>query len=147
MSPVGTDLESVLMRAESLGDSSAHYGCPPRPKLNKRPVTYGNVDKDLFRDNLLQYCVPAYDDVDVMAENLSDVLYACATRSEVKACTGDRDEGALSRWERLLQDKDDSRVWKPIDWKGNVDVNSGSDESRPSDTEFKATLSKGIKVR
>ena len=54
MSPVGTDLESVAVRAESLGNYSVHCRSTSKPKLNKRPITYENIDNDMFRDNLPQ---------------------------------------------------------------------------------------------
>lgn len=37
----------------------------------------------------------------------------------------------------MLQDIDDSSVWRAIAWKSNVNVNSDGDKSRPGDTEFK----------
>ena len=36
-----------------------------------------------------------------------------------------------------MQDKDDSRVWKAIDWRGNIVASSDVDGDRPNDTEFK----------
>lgn len=41
ISTVGTELDDVLMRTKSLGDYSPQYHYPPKPKLSKRPVTYG----------------------------------------------------------------------------------------------------------
>ena len=43
----------------------------------------------------------------------------------------------LGRWKRLLRDGDDSRVWRKIDWKGNVNAVSNVGMNRPSDEEFK----------
>ena len=42
----------------------------------------------------------------------------------------------LSRWERLLCDPDDARVWKALDWKGQFSDNITNNDS-PSDEEFK----------
>ena len=41
-----------------------------------------------------------------------------------------------SRWDRLLHDPDDARVWKALDWKGKFTDNAINDDS-PSDIEFK----------
>ena len=46
-------------------------------------------------------------------------------------------ENDLGRWERLLDDDDDSRVWRAIDWRGNFE-NDFKNICRPSDEEFKA---------
>ena len=43
----------------------------------------------------------------------------------------------LGRWKRLLTDRDDSRVWIAICWKGELAGDNG-DKSCPSSDEFKA---------
>ena len=40
------------------------------------------------------------------------------------------DDG-FGRWERLLSDRDDARVWEAVNWKDNVDAMNDSDENRP----------------
>ena len=42
----------------------------------------------------------------------------------------------LSRWDRLLHDPDDARVWKALDWKGKFNDNVVN-KDLPSDSEFK----------
>ena len=42
----------------------------------------------------------------------------------------------LGEWERLLDDSDDARVWRAINWKGELVATSDSAD-RPSDEEFK----------
>ena len=42
----------------------------------------------------------------------------------------------LDRWERLMRDSDDARVWKALDWKGQFNDNIISNDS-PTDQEFK----------
>ena len=43
----------------------------------------------------------------------------------------------LERWERLIQDDDDSRVWKTVDWKGNYSASAHGNGVLPSDAEFR----------
>ena len=42
-----------------------------------------------------------------------------------------------NRWERLLKDPDDARVWKALDWKGQFCDNNDKSNATPSDVEFK----------
>ena len=60
-----------------------------------RDVIYGNVDKDMFKSNLAQYDVFVGDDVYVMADSVTNVLYTSVTGSEVRACAGVGGEGDL----------------------------------------------------
>ena len=45
----------------------------------------------------------------------------------------------LGRWERLLDDSDDARVWRAISWKGELEAALDSVRC-PSDEEFKVHL-------
>ena len=40
------------------------------------------------------------------------------------------------KWDKLLHDPDDSRVWKALDWKGQFSDND-SNKDLPSDEDFK----------
>ncbi|KAG0719521.1 hypothetical protein GWK47_050302 [Chionoecetes opilio] len=133
----GTDLDDIMCRAESLGDHSELHRSLSRPKLSKKPVRYGNIVKSEFEDNLRQCVLPVNCDVNVMADSVTEVLYECVRKSENHVCHNIYSDNNLDRWERLLQDRDDSRVWRAIDWKGNVNVSGSVGESRPSDEEFK----------
>ena len=65
-------------------------------------------------------------------------MYACAKSSlveeEERAGEGRVD---LGRWERLMEEKDDSRVWKAINWKGEYDASAQEHDALPGDAEFK----------
>ena len=81
------------------------------------------------------------DDVDVLAESIAASLYQVS-----QTCVPQRPANepahppapAASRWERLLQDRDDARVWRAIDWSGRFRDDQGRREARPSDEEFRA---------
>lgn len=71
-------------------------------------------------------------------QNVSDILYAFAL-----SCTGNRrnenfvEVGKVrERWETILQDRDDSRVWRATNWKIMLQ-DSGRDNTSPSGQEFK----------
>ena len=48
----------------------------------------------------------------------------------------------LERWERLIQDDNDSRVQKAIDWKGNYSASAQGDGVLPNDAEFRGHVEK-----
>ncbi|MPC39277.1 hypothetical protein E2C01_032808 [Portunus trituberculatus] len=45
--------------------------------------------------------------------------------------------GEMGPWERLLGDADDTRVWRAISWKGDLETSAPDNENRPSDGEYK----------
>ena len=72
---------------------------------------------------------------------LSDALYECARGSRetagVTPRAGDAADANLARWDRLLQDTDDKRVWQAINWKGCLQDDTDTDV-KPSDEEFRS---------
>ena len=84
----------------------------------------------------LHHCVLSVnDDVNVMADGVTEALYECV-RSEDHVSDNFCSDSNLGRWERLLRDGDFSRAWRAIDWKGNINAVSSVGMSRPSDEEF-----------
>lgn len=63
--------------------------------------------------------------------------YECARRSVAPIRNREPTENTLNRCESLLQDNDDMRVWKVIDWSGNVSTHGNTDHDCPSDEAFK----------
>ncbi len=84
--------------------------------------------------------MPSVEDNDLNSyvNSLSDTLYACA-KSSVGDCEERMSIGRteLGRWERLMQNADDARVWRAIDWKGNYSTSVYGDGALPSDVEFR----------
>ncbi|XP_045109713.1 uncharacterized protein LOC123503778 [Portunus trituberculatus] len=76
-------------------------------------------------------------DGDRMADDVRDKLYECSIRSVSRGHVR-RENDVLNSWERLLNDRDDARVWKAINWNGEYGGAAQGDSVRPSDDYFKA---------
>ena len=119
-----------------LGGHGSLIGWRQRGGLVREPVRFSTIDPTLFTANLpTTDGVVNIDDVNSFSETVSDALYKCARASRGEAVS-ERDDISLDRWDRLMQDRDDTRVWQAIDWKGNLQANDKS-TIVPSDTEFK----------
>lgn len=138
ISTTGVDLDSILMRAKSLGDYSTLCGEVVRHKLTRKPVRFSNMDTQKFVNDIAQIEVSDDSDINVLAGNVADVLYTCAQKCVSCVQREVYSDDSLGRWERLLGDGDDSRVWKAIDWKGNLNMSGYGVDDCPNDEEFKA---------
>ncbi len=76
------------------------------------------------------------DDINVVADAIPNELYRCTERSKNSDRVVEYSMDNMGKWERLLQDKDDSRVWRAIDWKDNFDVSTFGNDKSPSDEAF-----------
>ncbi|MPC40446.1 hypothetical protein E2C01_034003 [Portunus trituberculatus] len=100
----------------------------------RRPVGFTCTDRNLFTDNV--HNLDILTDINECAESLANTLYDCAKSSRYH---GERVRGGgsmLTRWERLLEDRDDRRVWQAINWRGNLHDSVQAD-IKPSDEESK----------
>ncbi len=78
-------------------------------------------------------------DVNTFAESISDAIYECVRENRdlgMVHIAGDA-VANLVRWNRLLQDRDDKRVWQAINWKRCLHVNDTYTDVKPSDEDFK----------
>ena len=102
-----------------------------------------SVDVGKFLRNLSERELPNIDrNLDESTDNISEVLYKCIKNSQnsVDRIIGNNDENNMqlgNRWDRIIMDKNDERVWKAIDWKGNYYNDENSEVNKPSDEEFK----------
>ena len=139
----GVDLDGLFSRATMLGDHAVLYGSSKK-NMTRKPLKFVNIDKDLFVNNIsqrdtsfLNECV----DISECEKSIVDTLYDCAQESTQGNEILSANEVNLGRWERLLNDRDDARVWKAIDWRGNVNSEDrGEDALCPSSEDFKAHL-------
>lgn len=76
------------------------------------------------------------DDIDVGVNILSTVLYDSA--KDCRSCLPNPDATApVNRWEGLLESNDDAKVWRFINWKGELSEDRTQVSESPSDEEFK----------
>lgn len=136
----GVDLDNLLARSSQLGDHMALYDIGSKNNLFRKPLKFTNIDREVFSNVISQR------DLSFLNENLeiSDVecgitntLYSCVQDSGCRNQRSDQVDMQLGRWERLLSDRDDSRVWKAINWKGEF-ASENNDKLCPSSDEFKA---------
>ena len=85
--------------------------------------------------------------VDSFVETFSESLYVCAKDSRVNS----RDfvnDAVGDRRERMLQDRDDSRIWQAVNWSGDFDSrNSSNDTVSDNDLKFffESTLTTAVR--
>lgn len=135
------NLDHVLRRAYHLGGHASLLGTAERAKMTSKPIKFNQINHDMFSNLISNVHVDGNDvTVDEFAEKVSEVLYECCSRSRGETAAGEgndvHDRTYTDRWDRLLQDRDDSRVWRAIDWKGKYQGDCKED-GRPSDQEFK----------
>ena len=136
MCPPQVDLMSLGRRANVLGDHATLHNQQSNSVGVRRPFKFTSINSDLFCRVLSQRGMPQLrDGVDSYADSVSNVLYSCieASRYQVAVATS---EQSLERWERLISDQDDCRIWRAIDWKGEYrDIKDT--EVTPTDDQFK----------
>lgn len=133
----GTHVDTLLARADFLGDHAVLYGSATKCKVARKPVKFINIDRNKFVANIACTDMPMVnDDINIFAQNVSDVLYGCVDNSR-SVVVEDEGDVHLNRWERLLGDADDARVWKAISWKGDFESTNSNRANVPSDEEFK----------
>lgn len=140
--PPRIPLEILMNRASELGAHGAEYAARgPSEALTKRSVRLQNMDRDLFLLKLNEEYehLPTGDDVDVKALQFCEILYSCASASE----SNTRNEGFIvesdqRRWDRIIDENDQAKIWQAINWRGEISVGHESVDSKPGDDAFKA---------
>ena len=140
----GMSLDCLYHRACQLGGHVFPMSQDEHVPMVRKPIKFTNINKELFCHNMNDIDVSSYEhinDVNAFAKNLSDTLYECARGSRetagVTPRAGDAADANLARWDRLLQDTDDKRVWQAINWKGCLQDDTDADV-KPSDEEFRS---------
>ena len=150
------NLELLLSRAEHLGGHGSLTGRGgAQERMGNRPVRYEQIDVPIFLNKIRDIPIPINytNDVNELANNISKILYDCGSSCTIKNSVhsgvpglrsntnthlrSDSLIGYNSRWDQLLQDPDDARVWKALDWKGQfIDNSNNTNQDYPSDAEF-----------
>ena len=141
-----TNMDSLLLRANNLGGHGSLMGQSAHVQIMNRPISFSQIDLHCFTNTIQNSPMLDTDnsDVNIMACDISKSLYEYVNSSRTNATSTQISSNSdttsvssyLNRWERLLQDPDDARVWKALDWKGNFSDNLINNDS-PSDSEFK----------
>lgn len=74
-------------------------------------------------------------DIDGNVTQVTQVLYDCVKNSRCQTHEENVNTNQ-DRWERLLNDKDDRRIWKAVNCKGEF-KESNEVKNKPADQEFK----------
>ena len=135
------NMDCVLERANNLGGHGSMLGQAAHGRMVNRPVRYEHIDRDKFANAIDNITLPDFsnNDVNLLVYDISNSLYDCVNscsnaNSTHSGSVGDNSNN--TRWERLLNDRDDARVWKALDWKGQF-CDNDKNNIMPSDTEFK----------
>ena len=164
LKPCRFNIDRILLRASCLGGHGALMGQHNHDYIGNRPIRFGQINLNEFSNTINNTPVPNidYSNINTMVSDISNMLYEyanncrisdsnIASSSEYNTMPGmpnvntvsDHNSASnlsnYSRWERLLRDPDDSRVWKAIDWKGQFIENATNSES-PSDNDFKTFM-------
>lgn len=75
-------------------------------------------------------------DVHELADAVCNMLCECREKSVSRGQVSGNNDVPLSRWERLLNDEDDSCVWKVIYWSGEISNSACVNDQNPSDDDF-----------
>lgn len=129
----GEDLDGILSRAGMLGDHSALCTVKSSCTHARKPIKTSRIIESASAVSV----VNDTGDVNTFSQGVSDALYECARRSVAPIRIREPTDNTLNRWESLLQDNDDMRVWKAIDWSGNVSTGGNTDHECRSDEAFK----------
>ncbi|XP_069972547.1 uncharacterized protein [Penaeus vannamei] len=117
--PPRIEMASVCSRAKQLGDPATLYNYSSSA-LVKPPVKFSNMNVDILRDMLTQHDMPMRRD----SESINEYVDAFAnglhtfSKESYRVVENQSENLTLERWNRLLNDTDDNRVWRAIDWKG-----------------------------
>lgn len=123
-----------------LGCHAVTHNNNTAPTSSRKPVRISSVDRQFFVNSLSDVNIDVTSDTDTdnLVSMLSSELYDCAVRSKIHDQIAEVRDNHLGKWERLLQDKDDARVWQTIDWRGNFGKVMHDREESPSAEDFKA---------
>ena len=90
-----------------------------------RPIRYEQVDVSAFSDMIGNVPIPLIDnnDVNSIANNITESIYNCVRLCSSRNLTHSQSNSNTQsstyhdKWDQLLNDPDDSRVWKALVWK------------------------------
>ena len=134
-----TPLQVTLQRAKQLGSYDQEN---VNPKTRQRPIPAKHVNPAIFRENL-QLPMEQVEwnnntNVDNLCTVLADTIYTAAKKSATnpRQYQYHSPSNATNRWNNILQEGDEKKLWASINWKGNFDTETTEDSNKPNDDEF-----------
>ena len=132
------NLDALVTRASWLGDHTVLHN-RQTCNLVRPPIKFITVDPEKFVNVLSQQYQPILSgDTETCVRDVCSVLYQCARGSRVR-CNHSEYDDSVSRWERLVEEGDDGRLWRAINWRGELSGGEdvGGVRLTPTDGEFK----------
>ena len=134
--PTVVDGVALVERARRLGDHATLHS--PCDTSFRKSAKYSSIDEELFKRELSRCDIPELvGDTDVTIDTVTDILYKCAKDSKRNPTPAAAPvDSQLHRWEKLLNDPNDKRMWEAINWRGEYKEKK-DEKATPSDEEFK----------
>ena len=131
------DMDEVIERSTHLGRLTVTDNADSA-QMKRVPIRMHQIDEDAVRDALNTIQPPPLDPLspDQTAEEVNEILYACASnarRGEVNR--EDAQDATQNRWRTLLAENDSKLLWKAINWNGSI--KDPTQREAPSDDAFK----------
>ena len=122
-----------MQRAYTLGDHAVLESHSSQCPITKRPVKYTDIDLELLSTNLQDLVPPtSTNDITTLVDETANLLYQCV-KSSKKPDSGKEYDRSQSRWQRILDSKDEKLLWQAVNWKGEFD---GRVKDAPPSSEF-----------
>ena len=142
LQPPSPCLENLMSRASDLGKHGAELisRVTPRNRLFKHPVKFQSIDRDMFLNKLDEQELPMIidDNFNATALFVSNTLYDCAYSSRAnRISVYDNENNYRDRWDRIMDEHDPAKIWRAINWRGEISDMSGDVDSKPTDDVFK----------
>lgn len=131
------DMEEVIERSTHLGRQSVTNNAI-NAQMKGVPIRMNQIDDNALRDALNTMQPPPLDPFspDQTAEEVNNVLYACAWNARREEFTReDAPDATQNRWQTLLAENDSKALWKAISWNGSIA--DATQRETPSDDAFK----------
>ena len=131
---------------KQIQNRSADIGSYPEKskQLCKPPISYHRIDPVLFVENMnaIDPTLAMNEDCNTMTKGFGDLLYTTIKQSKAALQPPENYDPATTRWERIMNCGDHSKLWKAIDWKGQFNPVPPAEDNKPSENEFQVHLEK-----
>ena len=125
-------------RAENLGRSTYEFKSIKVEKSLQMVTCNKDEIKSYFAHNVPPV-ISVLENIDLVIDNFTRTVFNVMKANKVNKPVVVNEWGNQERWKRLLNCNDPRKIWKSIDWNGNI---ISEDETMPSDSEFKLHFEK-----